>query len=215
MFELQASKHDCTAHSALYTPGTNEVRPLFVFTDTWCSSGQFRADGTLVQTGGNLDGFSKVMRNLSIMNSTLEVNLWRTWLQGGRARVSRRSETDQQIPGSCCSGSSSQMYTSSSRSADIKLMCCWWSSTARLYYYFLQIRTFTPCASGGDCNWVETETNLQQGRWYASNQQLPDGTAIVVGGRGAFTAEFVPANGRGQYHLPLLTEVCSEITPNY
>jgi hypothetical protein len=75
MFELQASKHDCTAHSALYTPGTNEVRPLFVFTDTWCSSGQFRADGTLVQTGGNLDGFSKVMRNLSIMNSTLEVNL--------------------------------------------------------------------------------------------------------------------------------------------
>ncbi len=75
MFELQASRHDCTAHSALYTPGTNDVRPLFVFTDTWCSSGQFRADGTLVQTGGNLDGFSKVMRNLSIMNSTLEVNL--------------------------------------------------------------------------------------------------------------------------------------------
>jgi hypothetical protein len=125
MFELQASRHDCTAHSALYTPGTNDVRPLFVFTDTWCSSGQFRADGTLVQTGGNLDGFSKVMRNLSIMNSTLEVNLWRTWLQGGRAWVSTRSETDQQIPGSCCSGSSSQIYTNSSRSADIKLMYCW------------------------------------------------------------------------------------------
>jgi hypothetical protein len=31
-------------------------RPLFIFTDTWCSSGQFRADGTLVQTGGDADG---------------------------------------------------------------------------------------------------------------------------------------------------------------
>jgi hypothetical protein len=82
-------------------------------------------------------------------------------------------------------------------------------------FIFLQIRTFTPCASGGECNWVETEANLHQGRWYASNQQLPDGTAIVVGGRGAFTVEYVPANGRGQYHLPLLTEVCSEIKPNY
>ncbi|CAK9271437.1 unnamed protein product [Sphagnum jensenii] len=132
----QASKHDCSAHSALYTPGTNDVRPLFIFTDTWCSSGQFRADGTLVQTGGNLDGFSK-------------------------------------------------------------------------------IRTFTPCASGRDCNWVETETNLQQGRWYASNQQLPDGTAIVVGGRGAFTVEFVPANGRGQYHLPLLTETNDAQNDNF
>jgi hypothetical protein len=125
---VQVSKHDCTAHSAVYTPGTNNIRPLFIFTDTWCSSGQFRADGTLVQTGGNADGNSK-------------------------------------------------------------------------------IRTYSPCPSSGTCNWVETTTPLQLGRWYASNQQLPDGTEIVVGGRSAFTVEFVPANGRGQYNLPLLTAV--------
>ncbi len=64
--ELQVSTHDCTAHSAVYTPGTNNIRPLFIFTDTWCSSGQFRADGTLVQTGGDADGNSKVKYLMNI-----------------------------------------------------------------------------------------------------------------------------------------------------
>jgi hypothetical protein len=71
----------------------------------------------------------------------------------------------------------------------------------------MQIRTFSPCSSSGSCNWVETKTPLQLGRWYATNQQLPDGTEIVVGGRSAFTVEFVPAKGRGQYNVPLLTAV--------
>jgi len=132
----RVSKHDCTAHSAVYTPGTNNIRPLFIFTDTWCSSGQFRADGTLVQTGGDADGNSK-------------------------------------------------------------------------------IRTYSPCPSSGTCNWVETTTPLQLGRWYASNQQLPDGTEIVVGGRGAFTVEFVPANGRGQYNVPLLSATNDAQNDNY
>lgn len=57
---LQANTHDCTAHSALWTPGSNDIRPLFVYTDTWCSSGQFDANGQLVQTGGDADGLSKV-----------------------------------------------------------------------------------------------------------------------------------------------------------
>ncbi|CAK9870198.1 unnamed protein product [Sphagnum jensenii] len=48
--------HDCTAHSVEFTPGPNTVRPLTIQTDTWCSSGAFRADGTLVQTGGDADG---------------------------------------------------------------------------------------------------------------------------------------------------------------
>jgi hypothetical protein len=48
---------------------------------------------------------------------------------------------------------------------------------------------------------------LQNGRWYASNQILPDGTQIVVGGRGVKTVEYVPANGRGTYTLPLLAKV--------
>lgn len=47
---------DCTAHSVLYDVGTNDIRPLMVQTDTWCSSGAVLPDGTLVQTGGFNDG---------------------------------------------------------------------------------------------------------------------------------------------------------------
>jgi hypothetical protein len=57
---MQVNTHDCTAHSALYTPGPNSIRPLFIFTDTWCSSGQFDGNGMLVQTGGDSDGVMKV-----------------------------------------------------------------------------------------------------------------------------------------------------------
>ena len=54
---------------------------------------------------------------------------------------------------------------------------------------------------------METTTNLQAGRWYASNQRLPDGTQIIVGGLATNTVEYVPANGRGQFDLPLLAAV--------
>ncbi|KAG6547918.1 hypothetical protein Mapa_010738 [Marchantia paleacea] len=57
--ELQLQT-DCSAHSVEFTPGPNTIRPLYIYTDTWCSSGQFQADGTLVQTGGDNDGFQKV-----------------------------------------------------------------------------------------------------------------------------------------------------------
>ncbi len=53
-------KHDCSAHSVLYDPSTNTVRPLTILTDTWCSSGQFMPDGTLLQTGGDYDGATKI-----------------------------------------------------------------------------------------------------------------------------------------------------------
>jgi hypothetical protein len=71
----------------------------------------------------------------------------------------------------------------------------------------LQIRTFAPCGGDGDCNWVETDVPLQNGRWYATNAQLPDGTQIVVGGRGIATVEYVPANGRGTTYVPLIADV--------
>jgi hypothetical protein len=55
-------KVDCTAHSVMLDTTSNTVRALWVQTDTWCSSGQFFADGTMVQTGGNLDGYKKIRR---------------------------------------------------------------------------------------------------------------------------------------------------------
>jgi hypothetical protein len=57
-----ALKHDCTAHSVVFTPGPDTVRALRVETDTWCSSGQFVWDRTLVQTGGDFEGLYKVRR---------------------------------------------------------------------------------------------------------------------------------------------------------
>ncbi|MCO5606365.1 hypothetical protein L7F22_060553 [Adiantum nelumboides] len=87
---------DCTAHSVVFSPGDNSIRPLFIYTDTWCSSGQFDANGALVQTGGDNDGLMKV-------------------------------------------------------------------------------RKFTPCATTDTCDWVElSDESLQDGRWYATNQLLPD-----------------------------------------
>ncbi|GLT37521.1 hypothetical protein SLA2020_118320 [Shorea laevis] len=122
-------KRDCYAHSVLFDLQTNEIRPLMILTDTWCSSGQFLPDGTLLQTGGDMDGFKK-------------------------------------------------------------------------------IRKFEPCEAGGTCNWVELrDVELANGRWYATNQILQDGSVIIVGGRGANTVEYYPPRKGGAIPFQFLTEV--------
>jgi hypothetical protein len=55
-----SSQHDCSSHSLMFNPADNSVRPLLVQTDTWCSSGQFLPNGTLLQTGGYNDGVQRV-----------------------------------------------------------------------------------------------------------------------------------------------------------
>jgi hypothetical protein len=101
-----------------------------VMTDTWCSSGAFTANGTLISTGGYNDGAKAV-------------------------------------------------------------------------------RHFVPCANSA-CDWDDSDLNgLQEKRWYASNQILPDNRIIVVGGEGAFSYEFVP--GGQVYALPFLSKTN---TPN-
>ncbi|XP_022743710.1 aldehyde oxidase GLOX-like [Durio zibethinus] len=124
-------KKDCFAHSVVFDPQTNQIRPLMILTDTWCSSGQFLPDGTLLQAGGDLDGFRK-------------------------------------------------------------------------------IRKFEPCESDGFCDWVELgDVELVNGRWYATNQILPDGTVIIVGGRGTNTVEYFPPskNKNGAIELKFLADV--------
>ncbi|XP_062095454.1 aldehyde oxidase GLOX [Humulus lupulus] len=122
-------KRDCYAHSVLLDLNTNQVRPLMIQTDTWCSSGQFLPDGTLLQTGGDLDGLRK-------------------------------------------------------------------------------IRKFEPCEAKGSCDWVELDdVALVEGRWYSTNQILPDGSVIMVGGRAANTVEYYPPRKTGAVSLPFLAEV--------
>lgn len=121
-------KRDCYAHSVLFDLQTNQIRPLMILTDTWCSSGQFLHDGTLLHTGGDLDGFKK-------------------------------------------------------------------------------IRKFDPCDINGSCDWVELDdVELSEGRWYASNQILPDGSVIIIGGRGANTVEYYPPRN-GAVLFPFLADV--------
>ncbi|KAH7285276.1 hypothetical protein KP509_33G020200 [Ceratopteris richardii] len=131
-------KHDCTAHSVMFSPGPDTVRPLSIFTDTWCSSGQFLSDGTLLQTGGDFEGKFK-------------------------------------------------------------------------------IRRLSPCSPSGTCDWVEdSKASLIDPRWYATNQILPDGRVIVVGGREVFTYEFIPRQaGEGSFFLKLLSDTNDFENDNY
>ncbi|KAE8023331.1 hypothetical protein FH972_009039 [Carpinus fangiana] len=52
-------------------------------------------------------------------------------------------------------------------------------------------RKFTPCDDNA-CEWEEFPGGLKDRRWYASNQVLPDGRALILGGRQAYTYEFFP-----------------------
>ncbi|XP_027336390.1 aldehyde oxidase GLOX isoform X2 [Abrus precatorius] len=121
-------KRDCYAHSVHLDLKTNQLKPLKILTDTWCSSGQFLPNGTLLQTGGDLDGFKK-------------------------------------------------------------------------------IRKFDPCDVSGSCDWEElNDVELAEGRWYATNQILPDGSVIIIGGRGSNTVEFYPPRKNGAVLFPFLAE---------
>ncbi|KMZ59681.1 Galactose oxidase [Zostera marina] len=60
-----------------------------------------------------------------------------------------------------------------------------------------------------DSDWVEVPTYLKVRRWYATNQILPDGDVIIIGGRKAFSYEFFPTrigNDGGLYEFAFLRD---------
>ncbi|KAK3001438.1 hypothetical protein RJ639_022264 [Escallonia herrerae] len=66
------------------------------------------------------------------------------------------------------------------------------------------VRVFPPCKT---CDWQEISLGLIQRRWYATNQILPDGRQIVIGGRRAFNYEFYPKTGSTKlYNMPFLVQ---------
>ncbi|EEF43446.1 aldehyde oxidase GLOX1 [Ricinus communis] len=77
------------------------------------------------------------------------------------------------------------------------------------------VRTFKPCES---CDWTEDPKGLISPRWYASNQVLPDGRFIIVGGRYQYNYEFIPKTSSSDqtlYQLPFLKETrYSPLIPN-
>ncbi|XP_010251352.1 PREDICTED: aldehyde oxidase GLOX-like [Nelumbo nucifera] len=50
----------CWAHSVEYDIEGNTIRALNLETDTWCSSGTFLSNGTLLQTGGHGHGYRRI-----------------------------------------------------------------------------------------------------------------------------------------------------------
>ncbi|CAI0412893.1 unnamed protein product [Linum tenue] len=68
------------------------------------------------------------------------------------------------------------------------------------------VRMFTPRYGDDDNNdWVEYPDYLNRRRWYATNQILPDGRVIIVGGRRQYNYEFYPSDSK-LYWLDFLRE---------
>ncbi|KAK7291484.1 hypothetical protein RIF29_06662 [Crotalaria pallida] len=128
---------DCFAHAMEYDIETNQVKPLKMTVDPWCSSGGLAPDGTLVSTGGWNDG-TKTVR---------------------------------------------------------------------------YIRDICPYDM---CDFRESIDVLQEPRWYGTQQILANGDFILIGGRRAFSYEFVPKEGQKSekaYFFPFLYET-SDIDEN-
>ncbi|KAF8400843.1 hypothetical protein HHK36_014146 [Tetracentron sinense] len=67
------------------------------------------------------------------------------------------------------------------------------------------------------CDWKEYPTALSGKRWYSTQQILPDGSFILVGGRRMFNYEYVPKEGKSNptnYNLPFLRETTDVVENN-
>ncbi|KAI3767052.1 hypothetical protein L2E82_17133 [Cichorium intybus] len=75
------------------------------------------------------------------------------------------------------------------------------------------VRIYKSCAK---CDWQEIQNGLNQPRWYATNQVLPDGRQIIIGGRQTFNYEFYPKMSATEdsYNLPFLVETNDPIIEN-
>jgi len=65
------------------------------------------------------------------------------------------------------------------------------------------------------CDWVEAAEPLKVGRWYSTNQLLPDGRQIIVGGRNTFTLEYAPPSSKtSAIYFPFLNQTADSKGPN-
>lgn len=73
------------------------------------------------------------------------------------------------------------------------------------------VRLFSPADPSSD--WSELPYYLAVRRWYATDQLLPDGRVLIVGGRRQFSYEFFPSSG-GVVSFPFLQETHDEAENN-
>ncbi|KAH0779179.1 hypothetical protein KY290_005606 [Solanum tuberosum] len=70
----------------------------------------------------------------------------------------------------------------------------------------LMILTDTWCSSGQFLPDELQNVQLSEGRWYSTNQILPTGEIIIVGGRAASSVEYFPPRETGAVEFPFLTQ---------
>lgn len=77
-----------------------------------------------------------------------------------------------------------------------------------------RVRIFKPYPNGSD--WEEIPLALNVRRWYSTNQILPDGRQIVIGGRRQFSYEFFPKTSGASkaYSFPFLVETNDPLIEN-
>ncbi|PIN01235.1 Galactose oxidase [Handroanthus impetiginosus] len=77
------------------------------------------------------------------------------------------------------------------------------------------VRIYKPCRNNS-CDWREINPGLKQRRWYATNQILPDGRQIIIGGRRQFNYEFYPKTSLDDesYNLPFLVQTNDPLIEN-
>ncbi|KAL6845404.1 hypothetical protein ACP4OV_024899 [Aristida adscensionis] len=76
------------------------------------------------------------------------------------------------------------------------------------------VRHLSPC---DNCDWREFPDSLADGRWYGTQQALPDGRSLVLGGRRAFSYELVPPEGQkntASVPLQILRDTTDDVENN-
>lgn len=75
------------------------------------------------------------------------------------------------------------------------------------------VRVIDSCV---DCDWREIKHGLNTNRWYATNQFLPEGRQIIIGGRKTYSFEFYPkaSTENKAYNFPFLLETNDPFVEN-
>uniref|UniRef100_A0A7I4DR49 Galactose oxidase-like Early set domain-containing protein n=1 Tax=Physcomitrium patens TaxID=3218 RepID=A0A7I4DR49_PHYPA len=76
----------CYVHSVILDPTSEVVRPIMVMTDTQGSSGQFLGEGSLSQTGGDLEGKKRTSNLSTKCYTTVAQRRYCDWVEGDHCR---------------------------------------------------------------------------------------------------------------------------------
>ncbi|CAM8891436.1 unnamed protein product [Rhodiola kirilowii] len=90
------------------------------------------------------------------------------------------------------------------------------SSTGGWYEGGRAVRYIKDCPT---CDWYEYRTGMGSSRWYSTQAILPDGKIIVLGGRRAWSYEYLPPQGKDNqpsqvYNFPFLWETTDPMDEN-